>query len=109
VQDSGNGTFFRAHFTTAVVAVLKNVVGAEVAQHLDAGKAGDLFGSIAPEDNFFLQIDYADANLQAIEYVAVDVGILEGRHGEWARLLLTYPSAGRGQNFRSAGCRGRGM
>src|SRR5580692_9767704 len=39
------------------------------------------FRAVAPEDGFLLRIERADPDLQAIEDVAVDLGILKGRHG----------------------------
>ena len=42
--------------------------------------ARDLFRAVAPEDNFFLQIEHAHADLQAVEDVAVSLGIAKGWH-----------------------------
>ncbi len=54
VQSDGEGALVHAAFTTALIAVEKNVVHAGMAQHIDTGIAGDLFGAIAPEDDFLL-------------------------------------------------------
>src|SRR6202522_2349659 len=64
----GNGgverTFFHAHFAAHLIAVQKNVVAAGVAEHVDAGVAGDFFRAVAPEDDFSLQVDDTDADLK---------------------------------------------
>ena len=70
----------RCTFRNVLVAMQKNVVGAGVAEDIDAGVAGDLFGAVAPEDNFFLQVEHAHADLQAVEDVAVSIGIAKGWH-----------------------------
>src|ERR1700693_4876117 len=64
-----------------------------MSQNVEARIAGDLFGAVAPEDNFFLQIEHTDADLQAVENVAANVGIVKGQHVECARVLLVYSSA----------------
>ena len=56
----------------------KNILGAGVPQHIDARIPGDVFCAVAPERNLFLQINYADTDLQLVEDVAVDLGIFEG-------------------------------
>jgi len=54
VQGCRHGAFAGAHFTTDLVAMLKNVVGAGMSEDIDAGVPGDLFCVVAPEDNFLL-------------------------------------------------------
>src|SRR4029077_15157442 len=70
VERGRHGAFPGAHFTADLVAMQKNVFRAGMAEDIDAGVAGDLFGAIAPEDDFFLQVDYAHPDLEAVEDVA---------------------------------------
>src|SRR5208282_1891529 len=81
VQGDGERTLIGTHFTAALVTVLKNVVGAGVAEHIDARVARDLLRAVAPENNLALEIENTDANLQAVEDVTVNVGVLESCHG----------------------------
>src|SRR5258706_16322567 len=85
MQSGSDGTFLVAHFTTDLIAVQKNVAGTRMAQHIDSGIAGDLFSAIAPENNFVLKIEHAHADLQAVEDIAVGLGISKGWHGGWAQ------------------------
>ena len=59
----------------------KNVLGAGVSQHIDAGVARNFLRPITPENDFPVQVKNANADLQAIEDVAIDRGIVKGRHG----------------------------
>jgi hypothetical protein len=82
VQSDGEGALIGTHFTASLVAVLKNVFARGVTQHIHARVSRDLFGAIAPKDDPSLQIEDADADLQVIEDVAVNVWIFESRHGD---------------------------
>jgi hypothetical protein len=73
VQSDGEGALIGTHFTASLVAVLKNVFARGVTQHIHARVSRDLFGAIAPKDDPSLQIEDADADLQVIEDVAVNV------------------------------------
>ncbi|MGA8527821.1 MAG: hypothetical protein WA654_00410 [Candidatus Sulfotelmatobacter sp.] len=99
VQGGGDEALLVAHFTTVPVAMQKDVVSAGVAEDIDAGVTGDVFGAVAPEDNFFLQVEHAHADLQAIEDVAVGIGIAKGWH-VGAGILLVCSSAENGLGFR---------
>ena len=46
-----DGTFFGAHFATVLVAMLKDVIGAKVPQHIDAVVTGNFLRAITPENN----------------------------------------------------------
>ena len=81
----------------------KNVVRAGMAEDIDARIAGDLFGAVAPEDNFFLQVDYAHADLQAVEDGAVGLGILKSWHDGCAGMLLFVHRQKAWFNFKAAG------
>jgi hypothetical protein len=100
------GAFSSAHFAADLIAMQKNVFGAEMAKDVDAGVAGDLFGAVAPEDDFFLQVDYAHADLQAVEDIAISLGIGKGRHS-CARVVLICSSARTGGYFRGWRRKGR--
>jgi hypothetical protein len=81
VQRGRHGTTSGTHFTTVEIAVEKNIFRAGVAEDVDARKAGYFFRAVTPKDYFLLQIKDADPDLQAVEDVAVNFGILKGRHG----------------------------
>jgi len=83
VQGGCHGAFSGAGFATIVVAVQENIFGAGVPEDIDAGIARYLLRAVAPEDDFLVQIEHAHADLQAIEDVAVNLGILKSRH--WVR------------------------
>jgi hypothetical protein len=84
--------------------VQKNVLGAGVPQHIDARIPGDVFCAVAPERNLFLQINYADTDLQPVEDVAVDLGIFEGGMIARKRCRLICSSAKKPKNIRHAQC-----
>ena len=67
-------------------------------EHIDARIACELFRTVAPEDDFLLQIEHAYADLQLVEDVAVHFGILKSRHsdGNNAALFIGRKAA----NFR---------
>jgi hypothetical protein len=77
-----------------VIAVQKNVFSARMAEDIDSRIASYFFRAVVPEDDFLLQIEHTDPDLQAIEDVAVDRGILKGRHGAAAIWVLICSSAG---------------
>jgi hypothetical protein len=83
------GTGVVAHFATVLVAMQKDILSAGVAEDIDARVTGDVFGAVAPEDNLFLQVEHAHADLQAVEDVAVSIGIAKGWHGG-VEVLLAY-------------------
>src|SRR5271166_4321772 len=105
VQGDCDGTLVNAHLTAGMVAVLKDVVGAGVTQHIDARIAGELLGAVAPEDDFSLQIEDAHADLEGIEYSPIRVWILESWHGarnmDVQEMLAAFPSAADGLDIRS--------
>src|SRR5580658_10498230 len=103
MQGGSHGTFSGAGFATDLVAVQENIFGAGMAEDIDAGIAGDLFGTVAPEDDFLLQIEDDDADLQAIQDVAVDLGIFKVRHGATGIWVLLCSSAGKHWDLRSRG------
>jgi len=80
----------------------KDVLGAGVAEDIDAGITSDVFSAIAPEDDLLLQVEHAHADLQAVEDVAVSIGIVKGWH-VGAGMLLAYSSAENGFGFRGSG------
>ena len=93
VQGDRDRALVGTHFTAGLVAMLQNVVGAGMSQHINPRVARQLFRAVTPKDNFFLEIEHADTYLQAIEYVAANVGIVEGWHRRFARTLLISLSA----------------
>ena len=102
VQRGSHGTFSGAGFATIVVAMQENIIRAGMAEDIDARIACYLFRAVAPEDNFLMQIKHADADLQAIEDVAVDLRIFKVRHGVAANWLLLRPSAGKLCDLRNS-------
>jgi hypothetical protein len=103
VQRGRHGTFSGAGFATIVVAMQKNIIRAGMAEDIDARIARYLFRAVAPEDDFLMQIKHADADLQAIEDVAIDLRIFKVRHGAAANWLLLCPSAGKLCDLRNNG------
>src|SRR6266446_3902711 len=93
MQRGRDGAFLVTHFTTALVAMQKNIFRAGMTQNIDAGIACDLFRAVAPKNNFFLQIEHTHADSQPIEDVAVGLRILKGWHGGWVTMLLSCLSA----------------
>jgi hypothetical protein len=80
----GDGAFLGAHFATFLVAMQKNVVGTGVAQHVEAGVTGDLFGAVAPEHDFLSAESRTLTPIcSRIEDFAVGLGIL--KRLAWAR------------------------
>jgi hypothetical protein len=71
----------------------ENIFRAGMAEDIDARIAGYLLRSVAPENNFLVQIKHADADLQAVEDVAVNLRILKVRHGAAASWVLVCSSA----------------
>jgi hypothetical protein len=98
-QSRRQGAFLIAHFTTDLVAMEKNAVGAEMAQDVDARIARNLFRAIAPENNLSLQVEHARADLQTIKDIAVSLRIFKGWHAGDARTPLVCPSAENWLNF----------
>jgi hypothetical protein len=105
VQGGGDRAFLVAHFASVLVAMQQDVLSAGVAKDIDARVTGGVFGTVAPEDDLSLQVENAHADLQAIEDVAVSIGIAEGWHGG-AGILLACSSAENGFGFRL--CKGLG-
>lgn len=78
---SGDGTF-----RGAFVAAEQGFFRAAMAEDVMAQVAGDAFGAAAPEQDSFVNVDYAKAGRQIFEDGAADFRIVEGRH-ESARKL----------------------
>jgi hypothetical protein len=51
---------------------------------------GNPFCAVAPENDLFLKIDHADANLQALQKASTNLGILKGRHSLAGSEALEY-------------------
>jgi hypothetical protein len=102
VQGGGDRAFLVAHFATVLVAMEKDVLGADVAEDIDTGITSNLFGAVAPEDDLLLQVENAYADLQAVEDVAVSIGVAKGRHGVTG-ILLACSSAENGFGFKRGG------
>ena len=76
----------------------KNVFSPRMAEDIDSRIASYFFRAVAPND-FLLRIERTDPyvqaiDVQAIEDVALDLGILKGRHGAAAIWVLVCSSAG---------------
>src|SRR5208282_676286 len=80
VECGGQRAASRAHFAAFLVAMEKNILRAGVPENIDSRVTRDLFGSIAPENNFPVQIENADPDLQPVEDVAVNLGIFKRWH-----------------------------
>ena len=99
VQGVGDEALLVAHFTTVPVAMQKDVVGAGVAEDIDAGVTGDCSAPSLQKTIFCLQVEHAHADLESIEDVAVGIGIAKGWH-VGAGILLVCSSAENGLGFR---------
>src|ERR1700719_954498 len=77
----GQGTSAAAQGAIFLIAMQKNIFRAGVPQHVNPGISGNLLGAVAPENNLSFQIKHTDTDLEAIEYVAVNLGILKKWHG----------------------------
>jgi hypothetical protein len=71
---------FMAEFTARLVALQQRLSYARVADDFMARTSGDVFCSIAPENNFFLHVDQAEADRQAFQNAATDFGIVKREH-----------------------------
>lgn len=60
------------------MAAQKNVFNARMAEDIDSRIASYFFRAVAPEDDF-LRIEHTEPDFEAIEDVALDLGILKGR------------------------------
>jgi hypothetical protein len=77
MQCDRDRTSVGTHFAAVLVAMLQNVIGARVPQDIDPRISRDLLRAVTPEDNCFLEIEHAHTELQAVEYVAAYIGIVE--------------------------------
>jgi hypothetical protein len=77
---SPNGTFRPTGFTSVLIALQESSSRAKPTHHLVAKAPGNPFGAIAPENDFFLEVDHADSDLQALQKASTNLGILKGRH-----------------------------
>ena len=102
VKGRRHGAFPGTGFAIILVAMQENIFGARMAEDIDARVSGDLFGTITPENNFLMQIEHDDADLESIEDVTVNLRIFKVRHGASAIWLLVGLSARMGRDLRAA-------
>jgi hypothetical protein len=74
---AGDGAIIFAEFATGLIAVQQGFRDAGVADDVVAQVASDSLAAIAPENNFPLQVNDAEAGGQALEDAAADLGIVK--------------------------------
>ena len=77
LDGAGDRTIFFAEFASRLIAVQQSFRDTGVANDFVAQMAGDALGAVAPEDDFLLHVDDAQADGQAFQNAAADVGIVK--------------------------------
>ena len=80
LHGAGERATLGAPFAILLIAMQQRFSDAAVPDGFVTEMAGDFFSAVAPEDDSFLQVHDAEANRQAFENAAIDLGIGEEGH-----------------------------